>query len=306
MIVQKAVTPQLSSSYLVRCQDTVAGYVTDAADTADATTPAALYTLLGLGFPDSPHRPDAGYLDVLRFESNELMTFTRPIGGRTAGEAKANNGPFVERPPFDGLGFTAGGHPPVPLWFLDHCRLPPGAELWRLHASRPEELLATYRDIGLGWAGAYGPLPIESRVLPSLMIGPLVRWQDVTWPADLLPTGEAVVLASAGEPPIGGFERSARGYWRREVPLSEVGDFYDLRLTGTWRGARFRIVHRWERDDRIRAELFYIGRNADQAESLGLAKLDAGVYAGAAPISELTDVQRLQITPIALSAHAPR
>jgi len=132
VIVQKAVTPQMSWSYLARCQDTVSGYVTNAADLADATTPAALYALLGLGFPGSPHRPDAPHLDVLRFESTEMMTFANAIGGRTAEEAKANDGPFVERPPFNGLGFTAGGQPPVPLWFLDHCRLPPGAELWRI------------------------------------------------------------------------------------------------------------------------------------------------------------------------------
>lgn len=306
MIVQKAVTSQMSWSYLARCQDTVSGYVTNAADIADATTPAALYALLGLGFPGSPHRPDAPHLDVLRFESTELMTFTNAIGGRTVEEAKANDGPFVERPPFNGLGFTAGGQPPVPLWFLDHCRLPPGAELWRIHASGQEELLAVYRDIGLGWGGASGVLPIESRVLPSLMIGPLVKWSDITWPADLLTDGQTVVLASAGQPPMGGFERSARGYWRREVTVSEIGDYYDLQLYGTWRGARFRIVHRWEQNEQIRAELFYVGRDADEAESLGLAKLDAGVYAGSAPISDITDVQGVQNTPSPLSAHAPQ
>jgi hypothetical protein len=306
MIVQKAITPQVSSSYLVRCQDTTSGYVTNAADVVEATTPVALWALLGLGFPGSPHRPDAAYLDVLRFESTEFMTFTNAIGGRTVEEAKANNGPFVERPPFHGLGFTAGGQPPVPLWFLDHCRLPPNAELWRVHASGHEEPLAVYRDVGIGWVGTTGLLPIESRVLPSLMIGPLVKWSDVTWPADLLPDGETVVLASAGEPPMDGFERSPRGYWRCEVPLGEVGDYYDLHLTGTWRGARFRIVHRWEQNGQIRAELFYIGRSADEAESLGLAKLDAGVYAGSAPISELTDVQGTQNTPSTLPAHAPQ
>ena len=306
MIVQKAVTPQVSSAYLYRCQDSVSGYVTNAADIHDVTTPSALFSLLGLGFPGSSHRADAPYLDVLRFESNELMTFTNAVGGHTAEEATANDGPFVEHEPFNGLGFTAGGHPPVPLWFLDHCRLPPGAELWRAHADGQEELLAVYQDVGLGWAGAHGPLPIESRVLPSLMIGPLVKWQDVTWPADLLHDGDTVVLASAGEPPMGGFERSARGYWRREVPLAEVGDYYDLRLTGTWRDARFRIVHRWEQSGQIRVELFYIGRDANEAESLGLAKLDAGVYAGSAPISEITDVQGVQNTPSSLAAHAPQ
>jgi hypothetical protein len=88
--------------------------------------------------------------------------------------------------------------------------------------------------------------------------------------------------------------------------LAEVGDYYDLWLTGTWHGARFRIVHRWEQQGQIRVELFYIGRNADEAESLGLAKLDAGVYAWSAPISELIDVQAVQHTPSALSAHAPQ
>lgn len=304
MIVQKAVTPQMSSSYLRRCQDTVSGYVTNLADTVDITSPAELYNVLGLGYPGSPHRPNAPYLDVLRFESTELMAFSNAIGGRTPEEAHANDGPFVEHPPFSGLGFTVGGNPPVPLWFLDHCRLPPGAELWRIHANGQEELLAMYSDVGLGWQGANGPLPVESRVLPSLMIGPLVKWQDVTWPADLI-DGGTVVLASAGEPPMGGFTRTARGYWRREVPLDEVGEYYDLQLHGTWRGARFRIVHRWEQRGRMLAELFYIGRNALEAEALGLTKLDAGVYAGSAPISELTDVQGLQNTPSPLSAHAP-
>lgn len=303
MIVQKAITPQLASAYLTRCHDTVSGYVTDAVDAVDAKTPAELYSLLGLGFPGSPHRPDASYLDVLRFESTDFMTFTKALGGRTVEEAQANGGPFVERPPFTGLGSTAGGNPAVPLWFLDHCRVPPGTEVWRVHASGHEEMLAAYLDIGRGWVGAHGTLPIESRVLPSLMIGPLAKWQDITWPADLVE--QTVVLASAGEPPMDGFERMPRGYWRREVPLDEVSDYYDLQLTGTWRGARCRIVHRWEQRGQIRVELFYIGRNADEAESLGLAKLDAGVYAGSAPLAELLDVQAVQKAASSLAAPAP-
>jgi len=49
-----------------------------------------------------------------------------------------------------------------------------------------------------------------------------------------------------------------------------------LQLNGTWRGARFRIVHRWEQGRRMLAELFYIGRNALEAEALGLAKARRG------------------------------
>jgi len=50
VIVQKAVTSQTSSSYLTRCHDTVSGYVTSLADTVGISTPAELYTVLGLGF----------------------------------------------------------------------------------------------------------------------------------------------------------------------------------------------------------------------------------------------------------------
>lgn len=105
---------------------------------------------------------------------------------------------------------------------------------------------------------------------------------------------------------MGGFERTDRLWWRREVPLAEVGEFYELWLTCTWRDQPFRVTHRWQEGGVTLARLFYLGRNADIAEGLRLTKLDPGVYTGTAPVAELADVQAVQNTPTALDDHAPR
>jgi len=55
-----------------------------------------------------------------------------------------------------------------------------------------------------------------------------------------------------------------------------VGDYYDLQLNGTGEARGSASSIDGSRPPML-AELFYIGRNALEAEALGLAKLDAGV-----------------------------
>lgn len=309
MILQKAITPQQLAGYSRRGVDTVAGYVVDAADAARrAHGVTDLFALHGLGFPGSPFRADAPFLDVLRFTAVELMHIEPAIGGRTREEARQRSGPFVDRAPFTGTGFANWAGPPAPLWFLDQSRLPPGSELWRVHADSREELVAVYLDVGHGWSGVSNglvPVSVEGPSIPSLVAGAVATWQDISWPADILGDGRTVALASLGEPPMGGFVRTNRQWWRREVPLDDVGEFYDLWLTARWHEQPFRIMNRWEDDGRTMAELFYLGRDADTAESMRLIKFDAGVYGAFAPVDELTDVQGAQRTPSTLAAHAP-
>ncbi|MDD9205154.1 hypothetical protein PU560_01575, partial [Georgenia sp. 10Sc9-8] len=57
-ILQKAVTPQLSTAYLEKGFDRVAGFVVPAAEVAEVTNNQRLFELHGLGYEDTPFSPD--------------------------------------------------------------------------------------------------------------------------------------------------------------------------------------------------------------------------------------------------------
>ena len=74
-LMQKAITPALARAHVEGGYDRMAGYVVRAEDVAFATTPAQLFEVHGLGYPGSPFRPDAQFIDLLRFESGPQLQY---------------------------------------------------------------------------------------------------------------------------------------------------------------------------------------------------------------------------------------
>jgi hypothetical protein len=218
-VMQKAVTPAMSQGYLRGGYDRVAGFVVRAADAAFATTPATLFEVHGLGFPGSPFTPDAPHVDVLRFPATPQLRFEDAVGGTDQESRQRTGGPFVDRPPFTGLGFAAVRGAIVPVYWLVHSRVPAGTELVRVAADGSQTLLARYADVGHGWVSdvvaiGHAPTPHVSRY-----VGALAQWQGAYLSADVL--DDVVVVATDIEPPAHTrMERTAAGRWRRASPAA--------------------------------------------------------------------------------------
>lgn len=298
MLLQKALHESHTRAFLGENADRVAGFVLPAADAVSANTPAKLYEAHGLGFAGSPWSVDAEYLDVVRFAAPPSLYVHQAVGGTDAATAAKMGGDFIDRPPFSGNGFaTWSGAGMAPLSFLDEVRLPPGAELWRIARSGEQKLVGVYQDVGAGWTRLDGgPAPAHS--VPSSLLGWTAVWQGVMFCADAVQNG--IALSSPGEPPenIPGFEVTGRGLWRRVVAHNEVSEFYEMLVTCTWRGQPFRVVESATDQGRQIFRLFYLGHNADTAESLGLWKNDAGVYSYAVPRDDVSDLKVVQNTKI--------
>lgn len=284
--LQKAVSPGQLADYAANASDRVAGFVLRAADAAGARTPAELYQAHGLGYAGSPWRPDAPSIDVLRFPvplKNYVHVAMAPQ--------------VIDRPPFTGTGFTQWEGGQAPLFLLDEVRLPAGSELWRIHASGSEELLAVYTDVGYGWTVVAEGLGDDARpVPPSFLAGWRATWRGEEFSADLLEEGHKVVLASAVEPRAGldGFVRTARGVWRAEVPLAEISDIYELFVSCLYQGLEFRVMDVAADAQGRLFRLSYIGHDADFAEGIGLHKADAGVYWTLAREVDVRDLKFVQ------------
>lgn len=268
-LMQKAITPALTHAHLTQGHDRIAGYVVRAADVAFATSPEQLYEVHGLGYPGSPFSPFDEFIDVLRFESSPPLQY-RDVPG------------YI-----------------VPLWWLRHSRIPPGATLVRVHADGSSAVLARYGDVGTGWtlSGA-----AEGRaVLPSLSrcVGPVAKWHGAYLEADLVDDGRTVVLALAN-PPLAetGFQQSPGGRWYRRVPREAVTELFELDLTARWNGLSVRVVDQWQDAQRyVVARISHLGDDLARAAHLQLECVEAGVYEAVVYAAELTDLQTNQVVP---------
>ncbi len=302
VIMQKAVTPQISEAYLKHGMDRVGGFVVRAQDVIPATgpsTPAHIFDVHGLGFPGSPFSAEAPYVDVLRFNPTASMQFENATGGTTREECERTGGSFLDRAPFTGTGFVATRHGIVPLYWLVLSRISPGSELIRVHADGREELLATYVDVGHGWQSRVLRIGGPSESYISKHVGVVAHWHDEVFNADVLDSQVVLVSEAAPSDPTG-FEQTSLGRWRRVVDRSEVTELYELKTTALWSGLEMRVVDQWHPADKTPFTMCnYIGHNADLAEGLQLNKIDAGVYVVFAAVKDLLDVSMVQLIPTA-------
>lgn len=297
-ILQKAVTPPMSQAYLQAGFDRVAGFVLRASDVAFATTPAQLFEAHGLGFPGSPFTPDAPHLDVLRFPATAQLRLEDATGGVDHESRARTGGPFVDRPPFTGLGFVPVPGHLIPLYWLVHSRVPAGSELVRVPADGRQQVLARYADVAQGWESDVVDVTHAQRPQISRFVGPMAQWRGTYFNADLL-GDDLVVLAAEVEPPADlGFTRTPAGRWRRVVPRHEVTELFELDVTARWNGLEVRVVDQWQDPQHGSLALVsYTGHDADLAEGLQMQKNDAAVYESVVQASALSGLQTAQLVP---------
>ncbi|MBF4577762.1 hypothetical protein [Frondihabitans sp. VKM Ac-2883] len=230
------------------------------------------------------------------------MSLTVPLGRPSDVDVDNAQGPFVDHPPFRGLGFTPAGDNVAPVWWLDPVRFPPGAKLWRFHADGRQMRLATYPDVAQGWVPVDGLAVRQDHSLPpSDLLGTMGTWRGNRLLVDLIGEGLAV-LGSSVPVPSADFIETRRGVWSKTVPISEIESVSSLRLTAKWRGLDFQVVSRSASGGQIAARIVYVGRNALEAEAVGLQKIDAGFYQAFVPMDELTQTAGVEISRTSVDA----
>ncbi|UNX54736.1 hypothetical protein MF406_00010 [Georgenia sp. TF02-10] len=301
-MLQKAVTPQMSAAYLERGLDRVSGYVVPAAEAAAVTTTEGLFELHGLGFDGTPFAPDKP-IDVLHQATSPTAVVVPAVGGTDEAGRRATGGPFLERPPFAGTGFATSGEVSVPLFWLEHTRLTPGARLWRFTPGAAEpELIGTYHGVVFGWQNHLAGDTFK--VIPaSKFVGPVAKLADGTFAADVrtdddgVPTVVTIVAHGAGAEEHG-FTQTKAGTWAKQLPASQVPELFEIHAGARWHGIPVRVVDQWPGQDGEQfCRVSSLAHDADIAERLHMDKLDAGVYESTVPLKALTDVVYAQRIP---------
>jgi non-ribosomal peptide synthetase-like protein len=142
-IMQKTIAPDQVDDYLERGGDRVSGFVHRATEVAHLTTPAKLYTALGLDYPGSPFRGDDDAAYVLRWPAHRPNLYRIPYGGQNDVAMQTMEGWVIERAPFRGNGFAPGDSSDVIAELkVDSARLPHGSQLWQIRSDGTETLIA--------------------------------------------------------------------------------------------------------------------------------------------------------------------
>ncbi|GIF53283.1 type III secretion system (T3SS) SseB-like protein [Asanoa ferruginea] len=151
-MMQKTIAPSQVDYYLERGYDRVSGFVHRVAEVSHLSSPAQLFTALGLGYANSPFDAGADEVYVLRWPAYRPSLYRIPYGGQNETAMRAMEGWVIERGPFRGNGFAPGeGSEVIAEFKVDSARLPHGAQLWLIRADGSEKLVAVLDADAPGW-----------------------------------------------------------------------------------------------------------------------------------------------------------
>ncbi|KAB2346419.1 TY-Chap domain-containing protein [Actinomadura rudentiformis] len=157
VVMQKVVRPEHVAHYLDGGYEWVAGYVHRLQDVAELNTPQLLVRALGLVYEGSPFSARDEDIYVIRWPAVKPSLFRRPLGGIDEWSMGIIPGGWViEKAPFPGSGYAPGDGPAIPEFKVDSQRLPHGAEMYRIHRSGVEALVAGYDADRRRWVRVEG------------------------------------------------------------------------------------------------------------------------------------------------------
>ncbi len=259
-LLQKTVSPRLSRAYLDEGYDRVGGYVVRVTDVRFATSLTDLAAVHGLTAPDSGWTPQSEWIDVLRFESDWYLRY------------------------FGEPGYA------VPLWWLMHTRVPPGAQLVRRYAAGGSELLARYGHLGTGWRRADPTAGAPTMTRLSQCVGAVASWNGAHYDADIV-DNRVVIATSTPQPPQMGFWPGATGRWYRQLHPAEAADVFGVEVCATWRGMAVHVADQVLAGDRQVARIVPAGDDVDEARARGMTMLDVDVAEAWVLLDELDDLR---------------
>lgn len=287
IVLQKAVTPALVHAYLAGGYDRVAGYVVRAAEVNDVTTPAGLRRLHLTDYPETTF-PNGGPIHILHVDRS-------PAWNLTAADK------LHERPVMDPSGTVEVDEQLIPLFYLDHSRLTPGARLWRFEDGQDPVLVATYEGPTLGWQNHEGgklvhmaPTPIVGDVL---VVGSTAFTAQVTCTDSGAP--QTIVAVSPQEPAdVPGFQQNLAGLWVRQFEHTELRALFESQLVSTYRELPVQVVARLARPDGTKlARVASLARDFEAAQKLGFTEVELGVWEATVPLAELSTPAPREISP---------
>lgn len=116
--------------------------------------------------------------------------------------------------------------------------------------------------------------------------GLFVTWRKEMYPVSIELTGVFIYA----DKPLDGFREVAPGRYERNVMNDDIVGTY-ISTVGTWRGAPVKALY----DDGDRVRIEYIGGQAPLAESLGMDRVDKGVYQTWASRADLPDLHEVSL-----------
>ncbi|HEY3505812.1 MAG TPA: hypothetical protein VGN37_23870 [Actinocatenispora sp.] len=111
-------------------------------------------------------------------------------------------------------------------------------------------------------------------------------WRDAIYPANT----DGTRLFIYTDTPTDGFFRTAPGRYERDVTAEDVSGAY-VSTVGTWHGVPVKALH----DDGDRILVEYTGGRAPVAETLGMERVDRGVYQTWTTRGEIPDLHEVAI-----------
>jgi hypothetical protein len=289
-IMQQALPATYLARYLRYHYDRVGGYVHRHSDVSGLDTPERIVAGLGLTYPGSPFTGTEEAVLVLRWPMVAASRYQTPFGGPTEAAMLAMPGGWVvEHPPFVGTGFAPGAGHTIPEYKIESLPLPHHSELYRVDRSARQVLVAVFdadRQVWIPVAGAAVSAADPAATKPPQSAIPdryVARWQGNDYSASTDGVGVRLYRTD----PAPGFEPVVPGRFVRVVAPSDLELLAYEHTLGTWRGQPFKILT--ERDGWYRVE--YLGGRAPLAESLGLERLDRGVYQSWAAPRDVSDLR---------------
>lgn len=277
-VLEKLLVPEVARRIVEQGYDALTGPVYRPDDLI-GLTPAERVAAMGLDGEDSPFGVAPEHVDVVRFGTNPLMDLRVPTNAPGLAE--------VPWPTYQ-AGFLRNA---APVWILTMTRMPVSARYIRVAADGTEREFSRYQGAARGWQAAKGYFP------PLHLIGPRARFGTLDLPASYTADQQSVELVWVGDDQVPeGFVQTQPRVHARVVPVSAC-EVFDIALLARWREHRVRILQQVGEQ----ALVLVTPTSFAEAEELGAAQVEPGIFQATAPAAELTDREGVRSDPMPTS-----
>jgi hypothetical protein len=148
-VLQKVINPNYVDSYFdneyMKQYPTITGYITTTEDVKNLNTPRELFDGLQLGYPNSPHSPDAEAIYVIQYTTSDVGNIQIPYGDDMPHPAGGKISRMTE--PATGNGFIGIKDGSIrPEFYSMGQSMDDGAKLIRLWSDGQSEIIGTYDE----------------------------------------------------------------------------------------------------------------------------------------------------------------
>ncbi len=277
-VLEKLLVPEVARRIVEQGYDALTGPVYRPDDLI-GLTPTERVAALGLDGEEGPFGAAPEHVDVVRFGTNPLMDLRIPTNAPGLAE--------VPWPTYE-TGFLRNA---APVWILTMTRMPVSARYIRIAADGTEREFSRYQGAARGWQAATGYFP------PLHLIGPRAKFDALDLPCSYVADQQSVELVWVGDDHVPeGFVQTQPRVHARVVPVAEC-EVFDIALLARWREHRVRILQQVGEQ----ALVLLTPTSLAEAEELGAAQVEPGIFQAAVPAAELEDKEGVRSDPMPTS-----